>query len=164
LAEWSGIYGGCLVPRRISVFSGLKSERSSNGDFGGFSHGDLSPRQAKIRQTVGEKTTHEKCWTFVWRGERSPCENTKKVTIWRVFALRLFAPKTRMRVTGRSLSSVYFNLLQLVFSACKKSHRTTSLCSYFFRSSGIMECTCMLFTFENGVPLVRSGVSVVWLH
>jgi len=25
----------------------------------------------------------------------------------------------------------------------------------FFWSSGIMECTCMLFTFENGVPLMR---------
>jgi len=25
----------------------------------------------------------------------------------------------------------------------------------FFWSSGIMECTCMLFTFENGVPLNR---------
>ena len=105
------------MPRRISVFSGLKSKRSSNGDFSGFLHGDLSPRQAKIRHTVGEKTTHEKCCTFVWRGERSPCENTKKS---RVAPFRLFAPKTRMRVTctGRSLSSVYFNLLQLVFSAC----------------------------------------------
>ena len=49
-----------------------------NGDLGGFSRGDLSPRQAKIRQTGGEKATHEKCRTFVWRGERSPCENTKK--------------------------------------------------------------------------------------
>ena len=45
---------------------------------GGFSRGDLSPRQAKIRQTGGEKAKHEKCRTFVWRGERSPCENTKK--------------------------------------------------------------------------------------
>jgi len=25
----------------------------------------------------------------------------------------------------------------------------------FFWSSGIMECTCMLFTFENGVPLMH---------
>ena len=32
----------------------------------------------------------------------------------------------------------------------------------FFWSSGIMECTCMLFTFENGVPLMRKGASVVW--
>ena len=34
----------------------------------------------------------------------------------------------------------------------------------FFWSSGIMECTCMLFTFENGVPLMRQGASVVWHH
>jgi len=32
-----------------------------------------------------------------------------------------------------------------------------------FWSSGIMDCTCMLFTFENGVPLMRYGASVVWL-
>ena len=32
----------------------------------------------------------------------------------------------------------------------------------FFWSSGIMECTCMLFTFENGVLLMRKGASVVW--
>ena len=71
------------MPCRINVFSGRKRERSPRenppkGDFVGFSHGDLSPRQAKIRQTGGEKATHEKCRTFVWRGERSPCENTKK--------------------------------------------------------------------------------------
>ena len=34
----------------------------------------------------------------------------------------------------------------------------------FFWSSGIMECTCMLFTFENGVLLMRQGASVVWHH
>ena len=34
----------------------------------------------------------------------------------------------------------------------------------FFWSSGIMECTCMLFTFENGVPLMRQGASVVLHH
>jgi len=34
----------------------------------------------------------------------------------------------------------------------------------FFWSSGIMECTCMLFTFENRVPLMRKGASVVWHH
>ena len=32
----------------------------------------------------------------------------------------------------------------------------------FFWSSDIMECTCTLFTFENGVPLMRQGASVVW--
>jgi len=33
-------------------------------------------RLAKIRQTVAENATR----TFVWRGERSPCENTNKST------------------------------------------------------------------------------------
>ena len=36
---------------------------------------------------------------------------------------------------------------------------TTSLCTYFFWSSGIIECTSMLFTFENAL-----GASVVWHH
>ena len=59
------------MPCRISGFSGRKRERSPrenppNGDVGGFSHGDLSPRQAKIRKTGGEKATHEKCRSFAW--------------------------------------------------------------------------------------------------
>jgi len=34
----------------------------------------------------------------------------------------------------------------------------------FFWSSGIMDCTWMLFTFENGVLLMRYGASMVWHH
>jgi len=59
-------------------------------DFGGFSLGDLLPRQAKIRQTVGENAPHGMLRTFVCRGEKSPCENTT-VTIEWVFAWRFFA-------------------------------------------------------------------------
>jgi len=71
------------MPCRINVFSGRKLERSRRenppkGDFVGFSHGDLSPRQAKIRQTVAENALHGMSRTFLWRGERSPCENTRK--------------------------------------------------------------------------------------
>ena len=71
------------MPCRINVFSGRKRERSPRenppkGNFVGFSHGDLSSRQAKIRQTVAENATHGMSRAFVWRGERSPCENTKK--------------------------------------------------------------------------------------
>jgi len=67
----------------INVFSGQKRERSPRenppkGDFVGFSHGDLSPLQAKIRQTVLENATHGMSRTFVWRGKRSPCKNTKE--------------------------------------------------------------------------------------
>ena len=77
------MYGGWFVPFRIFLFSGRKRERSPRetppkGNFVVFSHGDLSPRQAKIRQTVAENATHGMSCTFVWRGERSPCENTKK--------------------------------------------------------------------------------------
>jgi len=71
------------MPCRMNVFSGRKRERSPRenppkDDFVGFSHGDLSPRQAKIRQTVAENATRGMSRTFVWRGERSQCENTKK--------------------------------------------------------------------------------------
>jgi len=43
-----------------------------------FLHGDLLPRQVKIRQTVAENATYGMWRTIVWRGEKSPCENTKK--------------------------------------------------------------------------------------
>jgi len=50
-------------------------------------------------------------------------------------------------------------VLQLLFSACVaavKSRPVLHRCVViFFWSSGIMECTCMLFTFENGVLLMR---------
>jgi len=42
--------------------------------------------------------------------------------------------------------------------------RSSCLLPVFFWSSGIMECICMLFTFENGVPLMRYGASVVLHH
>ena len=65
-----------------------------------------------------------------------------------------------------SLSSVLYYLLQLVFSACVAVVNIRPVLHHcvviFFWSSGIMECTCILFTFENGVPLMRQGASVVW--
>ena len=81
-----------------------------NGDFGGFSRGDISPRQAKIRQEGGEKAMHEKCRTFVWRGERSPCENTQfGVFAWRLFA---FSPRKHDN-TKRHKSATLQNSLSL---------------------------------------------------
>jgi len=46
------MYGGWFVPCRINVFSGRKREKSPrenppNGDFGGFSHGNLSQKYDK---------------------------------------------------------------------------------------------------------------------
>ena len=81
--EFARTYDGWCMPCRINVFSGRKRERSPRenppkGDFVGFSHGDLSPRQAMIRQTVAENATHGMSRTFVWWGERLPCENTTK--------------------------------------------------------------------------------------
>ena len=46
-----------------------------------------------------------------------------------------------------------------LFSACVAAVKSRPVLHHcvviFFWSSGIMECTCMLFTFENGVPLMR---------
>jgi len=68
---------------------------------------------------------------------------------------------------GLSFSSVWY-YLHLVFSACMaavKSRPVPHHCEViFFWSLGIMKCTCMVFTFENGVPLMRKGASVVWHH
>jgi len=84
------------MPCRINVFSGRKRERSARenppkGDFVGFSHGDLSPRQAKIRQTVAENATHGMSRTFRVAGRKVAMRKHEKVTIWRVFVWRLFA-------------------------------------------------------------------------
>ena len=55
------------------------------------------------------------------------------------------------------VSGVY--LLQLLFSACVAAVKSRTVLHHcvviFFWSSGIMECTCMLFTFKNGVLLMR---------
>ena len=69
-----------VAPFRVFAWRDERSpsENPLNGDCGGFSRGDLSPRQAKIRQTGCRNATHEKCPTFVWRGKRLPCANTKK--------------------------------------------------------------------------------------
>jgi len=53
--------------------------------------------------------------------------------------------------TGTMLNSVIVSYNIFLFSIA-----TVKFCVViFFWSSGIMECTCMLFTFENGVPLMR---------
>ena len=59
-----------------------------------------------------------------------------------------------------TVSYVLMNLhLFILFSACVavvKSRPVLHHCVVIlFWSSGIMECTCMLFTFENGLPLMR---------
>ena len=53
----------------------------------------------------------------------------------------------------------YYYLLQLVFSACVAAVKSRPVLHHcvviFFWSSGNMECTCILFTFANGVLLMR---------
>jgi len=47
----------------------------------------------------------------------------------------------------------------MVFIACVAAVKSRPVLHHcvviFYWSSVIMECTCMLFTFENGVPLMR---------
>ena len=52
--------------------------------------------------------------------------------------------------------------VQCLCGGCKKSPRTTSLCSHILLV--LRECTCMLFTFENGNLLMRQRASVVCHH
>ena len=75
-------------------------ENPPKGDFVGFSHGDLSPRQAKIRQTVAENATHGMSRTFVWRDERSPCLNTKKSSFGGFSRGDLSPHQAKIRQTG----------------------------------------------------------------
>ena len=64
-----------------------------------------------------------------------------------------------------SQSEVRFYFIVGICVAAVKSRPVLHHCVViFFWSSGIMECTCMLFTFENGVLLMRWGASVVWDH
>ena len=72
-------------------------------------------------------------------------------------------------------SKSYLKMLSLYLDTLIIGHKCCSMLNcrpvlhhcvvIFFWSSGIMECTCMLFTFENGgVLLMRQGASVVWHH
>ena len=84
----------------IFAWRGERSPRENppKSPFGVFSRGDLSPRQAKTPQSVGENATRRMSRTFVWRGERSPCENTKKSPFGGVLrgAFSRFRPKNTL--------------------------------------------------------------------
>jgi len=89
-------YGGWFVPCRVIVFSGRKGEKaprenSPNVDFFVFSHGDLSPRNAKIRHFMPR--LFASCLSYLCLAGRKVA--TRKPANWwlfRVFAWRPFAP------------------------------------------------------------------------
>jgi len=64
----------------LSCFRGEKAPRENppNGDFCVFSHGDLSPRNTKVRDIPCVAFSATVRRIFVWRGERSPCEDPTK--------------------------------------------------------------------------------------
>jgi len=90
---WVLSYKRVFAPKTRKV----ATRKPANGDFGGFSRGDLWPCQTKIRQTVAENATHGMSRTVVWRGERSPCKNTKK-SPFGGFSRGAFSPRKRERL------------------------------------------------------------------
>jgi len=56
------------------------------------------------------------------------------------------------QVVGRVPTQSYYKWLLFKAITCPVLHHCVVI---FFWSSGIMKCTCMLFTFENRVPLMR---------
>jgi len=96
------------------------------------------------------------CNTYTFHCKQSILNN--KTTTSNVFFL----------TQGEHLYVTFINMLygvymclfvNMVFSACVAAVKCRPILHHcvviFFWSSGIMECTCMLFTFVNGVPLMR---------
>jgi len=88
-------------------------------------------------------------------------------------SIKRFFPLKTFNVNGfHCLHQLFERALSLAYITLSVSSRNYNSISpsnhhcvvIFFWSSGIMECTRMLFTFENGVPLMRKGASVVWHH
>jgi len=90
----------CVATFRVFAAKTRKGalENPPNGDFFVFSHGDLSPRHTKVRDTPCVAFSATVCRIFAWRGERSPCENPPKHNLagFRMATFRVFAPKTRL--------------------------------------------------------------------
>ena len=67
-----------------------------------------------------------------------------------------------INVLYSTLVNLYMlNTFLVLFIAVKSRPVLHHCVVIFFWSSGIMECTCMLLTFENVVLLMRQGASVV---
>jgi len=143
------------VPCRINVFSGQKRERSPrenppNGDFGGFSHGDLSPRQVKIRQTVAENATHGMSRSLVWRGERLPCENTKK-SPFGGFSRGAFSPFRPENTIIRNCTNQPPYLTDIVRSKLNIQVRSYQMAALYISSCEQRNCLpCRKDTINNG--------------
>ena len=94
---------------RISVFTGRKRERSPrenppNGDYGGFSHDDLSPRKDITNSSRKRMSLH--VVYFCVAGRKVDMRKHEKVTIWRVFAWRPYAPPGDTFISGEFSPSI----------------------------------------------------------
>ena len=64
--------------------------------------------------------------------------------------------KAKRGMHTRAVSTLCLNMYVCDCMSAVKSRPVLHHCVVIFIwSSGIMECTCMLFTFENGDPLMR---------
>ena len=96
---------------------GRHAKNPPNGDFNWFSHGDLSPRQAKIRRTGGEKATM-KSVVLSCGGAKGRHAKTRKShhLASRVATFRVFAPVCRIfawqgeRLPRKNMPNSYFGV------------------------------------------------------
>ena len=69
----------------------VAARKPPNGDFRVFAWRPFAP-PGKVTTNKRRRETHEKCRTFVWWGERSPCKNTKKSPFYG-FSRGAFSPR-----------------------------------------------------------------------
>jgi len=89
----------------LSCFRGEKApcENPPNGDLFVLSHGDLSPRNTKVRDIPCVAFSATVCRIFDWRGERSPCKKPTTITICVSICLSRFRPENTFIRHGTNL-------------------------------------------------------------
>jgi len=108
------------------------------------------------RNTTLLKVDVERCLPLIEKSTRTPLVGS--TYYWWTASIKPRLLFSRACYASWGLSLEYY-LLQLVFSACVAAVKSHPVLHHwvviFFWSSGIMVCTCMWFTFQNGVPLMR---------
>ena len=141
---------------KLTYYGMLVSFLLCNGQFRTVNHTHFNSILSILVQWIGFMIIRWQSWPSKYKRKRTSCfdktyhtnekKEQKKEGDWRFTDLC-------------NVSSVKYYLLQLVFSACVAAVKSRLVLHHcvviLFWSSGIMECTCMLFTFENGVPLMR---------
>ena len=71
----------------------------------GFRMATFRPARQKYEKQKAKIATHEKCRNFVWRGERLPCENTKK-SPFGGFSRGAFSPRKHDNTTWHKSANI----------------------------------------------------------